>query len=57
MSNVHSLIRDELAMANITLMEVIHEVCCELKHSPAPFGGIAFLGLGDFGHVAPVVKG
>ena len=31
-------------MANIALMEAIHEVCCELKHSPAPFEGISFLG-------------
>jgi hypothetical protein len=51
------IIWEELAGANIAVMEAVHDICCSIKNSTRPFGGIPFVGLGDFRQVAPVVKG
>lgn len=48
---------DELPMANIAAIECTDEVCRLIMGVDAPFGGIPFIGLGDFRQVAPVVKG
>lgn len=51
------IVWDELPMANIAVVEAVHNVCCEIKGSERPFGGIPFVGVGDFRQVGPVVKG
>jgi hypothetical protein len=44
-------------MANVAIVEAVHDVCCLVKQNDRPFGGIPFVGVGDFRQVAPVVKG
>lgn len=51
------LIWDELPMANKAAVECVDNLCRALNRRDAPFGGIPFVGLGDFRQVAPVVKG
>ena len=48
---------DELPAANVAWFDCIDELCRSLKNVELPFGGIPFVGLGDFRQVAPVVKG
>lgn len=48
---------DELPMANKAAIECTDMICRQLKQVDKPFGGIPFIGLGDFRQVAPVVKG
>jgi hypothetical protein len=55
--NAAAIIWDELCMANVAAFEAVHNICCELKNSSKPFGGIPFVGAGDFRQIAPVVKG
>ena len=50
------IIWDELPMANRAAVEAVDTLLQTLKSSAAPFGGIPFLGVGDFRQVAPVVK-
>ncbi|THH06394.1 hypothetical protein EW146_g9626 [Bondarzewia mesenterica] len=49
------IIWDELPMANKAAWECVDNLCRSLKHSDLPFGGLPFVGLGDFRQVAPVV--
>ena len=51
------IIWDELPMANRAAVEAVDALLRDLKGSELPFGGIKFLGVGDFRQVAPVVKG
>lgn len=44
-------------MANVAALECADEVCRIIKRTDKPFGGIPFIGLGDFRQVAPVVRG
>lgn len=44
-------------MANIAAVECTDEICRLITGKDVPFGGIPFIGLGDFRQVAPVVKG
>jgi hypothetical protein len=53
--NAAAIIWDELCMANVAAFEAVHNICCELKNSTKPFGGIPFVGAGDFRQIAPVV--
>ena len=48
---------DELPAANVAWMDCVDRVCRTIMQTDAPFGGIPFLGIGDFRQVAPVVKG
>jgi hypothetical protein len=48
---------DELPAVNVAWLDCIDELCRSLKHRDKPFGGIPFIGLGDFRQVAPIVKG
>jgi hypothetical protein len=48
---------DELPAANVAWMDCVDELCRYLKKRDLPFGGIPFVGIGDFRQVAPVVKG
>lgn len=53
------IVRDEFPMANTAVIEAVHNVhnvCCIIKGSERPFGGIPFTGIGDFRQVGPVVK-
>jgi hypothetical protein len=52
-----AIIWEEAAGANVAVFDAIHDICCLLKHSKKPFGGIPMICLGDFRQVAPVVKG
>lgn len=51
------IIWDEFTMANIAVVEAVHRICCTIKCSNSPFGGIPFIGVGDFRQVGPVIKG
>jgi hypothetical protein len=44
-------------MANVAVIESVDEICRIITRKQEPFGGIPFIGLGDFRQVAPVVKG
>ena len=48
---------DELPAANVAWLDSVDKLCRTLADVPLPFGGIPFLGIGDFRQVAPVVKG
>jgi hypothetical protein len=52
-----AIIWDEMAMANVAVVEAVHNVCCLIQGSDRPFGGLPFIGVGDFRQVAPVTKG
>ena len=55
--NAAIIIWDELVNANIAVFEAVHNICSSIKRSQKPFGGIPFIGVGDFRQVAPVIKG
>ena len=44
-------------MANKAAWECAHRLCCIVRNNNDLFGGIPFIGLGDFHQVAPVVDG
>lgn len=48
---------DELPAANVTWLECVDDVCQRITKRRLSFGGIPFVGIGDFRQVAPVVKG
>ena len=48
---------DELPAANVAWLDCVHRLCQTIMQNDKPFGGIPFLGVGDFRQVAPVVKG
>ena len=48
---------DELPAANVAWLDCVDEVCRMITKKRRPFGGIPFVGIGDFRQVAPVVKG
>jgi hypothetical protein len=48
---------DELPAANVAWLDCVDEVCRMITKKRRPFGGIPFVGVGDFRQVAPVVKG
>ena len=50
------IIWDELPMANRAAIEAVDTLLQSLKGSALPFGGVLFLGVGDFRQVAPVVR-
>jgi hypothetical protein len=53
-----AIIWDELPMANKAAWECVEELCRRIMNVyDKPFGGIPFIGLGDFRQVAPVVSG
>lgn len=52
-----AIVWEELAGANIAALHCCDELCRAVKACDKPFGGIPFVGLGDFRQVAPVVKG
>ncbi|EJT97541.1 hypothetical protein DACRYDRAFT_59008, partial [Dacryopinax primogenitus] len=51
------IVFDEMPGANKTTVEAIDMVCHHITSCDVPFGGLPFLGLGDFHQLAPVVKG
>ena len=56
--NATAIIWDELPMINKAAWECVDEICRRIMNIyDKPFGGIPFLGLGDFRQVAPVVSG
>jgi PIF1 helicase. len=48
---------DELPGANIAAVEAADEICHLITKNDHPFGGIPFVGVGDFRQVGPVIKG
>ena len=56
--NAYAIIWDELPMANKAAWECVDELCHHIMNIfNKPFGGIPFIGLGDFHQVAPVISG
>ena len=51
------IIWDELPAANVAALECVNIVCRLITELDEPFGGIPFIGSGDFRQVAPVVDG
>ncbi|EJU00938.1 hypothetical protein DACRYDRAFT_53525, partial [Dacryopinax primogenitus] len=51
------IVFDEMPGANKTTGEAIDMVCHHIMSCDIPFGGLPFLGLGDFRQLVPVVKG
>lgn len=51
------IIWEELLAANVAAIDCVDDLCKKLKKNGKPFGGIPFLGIGDFRQVAPVVRG
>lgn len=51
------IVWDELPAANVAAVECADTVCKLITGRMRPFGGIPFVGLGDFRQVAPVVTG
>jgi hypothetical protein len=51
------IVWDEFPAANVGTINCVDEICREVKGADLPFGGIPFIGVGDFRQVAPVVKG
>jgi hypothetical protein len=56
-NEVALIIWDELPMANKDAWEYVNEVLKLVRECDKPFGGIAFVGCGDWKQVAPVVRG
>jgi hypothetical protein len=51
------IVWDELPGAHVSALLCVDEICRKITHVQKPFGGIPFVGIGDFRQVAPVVKG
>lgn len=51
-----AIIWDELPMAHRSAVECVDRLCRQLRDASRPFGGIPFIGVGDFRQVAPVVR-
>ena len=47
---------EELAAANKSAIECCDKICRQIKESSHPFGGIPFIGIGDFHQIPPIVK-
>ena len=55
--NAEAIVWEELTGANIAAVQCANKICRQIKQSPCVFGGIPFVGLGDFRQIPPVVKG
>jgi PIF1-like helicase len=51
------IVWEELPSANVAAVQCAHNICCAITKVFRPFGGIPFIGVGDFRQVAPVVQG
>lgn len=49
------IVWEELAAANKTSVECCDSICRQIKKSSHPFGGIPFIGVGDFHQIPPVI--
>ena len=56
-ANASAIVWEELPSANNAVIECANNICQQIKHSSCPFGGIPFIGLGDFCQISPIVKG
>lgn len=50
------IVWEEMPMSKKSAMECVDELLQQLMGSELPFGGKAFLGVGDFRQVAPIIK-
>lgn len=57
LSQASLIIWDELPMANKAVWECADNLCQQIHDNTLPFGGTAFVGVGDFRQVAPVIPG
>lgn len=55
--NAALIIWDELPATNVAAMECVNNICSAIMKNDAPFGGIHFVGAGDFRQIAPVTTG
>ena len=55
--NMSLIIWDEFPNANVAVIESVDDLCRRINSCGRPFGGISFVGVGDFRQIAPVVKG
>jgi ATP-dependent DNA helicase PIF1 len=50
------LIIDEISMLPPNVLIMVDQVCREVRHDSAPFGGLQFVACGDFFQLPPVVR-
>lgn len=49
------LVFDEISMVRSDTFEMMHEICCKVKHNNLPFGGIPIVIVGDLFQLPPIV--
>ncbi len=54
--NTHVLIIDEISMLDAATLDMVEHVCRATRKSPAPFGGLQVVLVGDFFQLPPVSK-
>lgn len=54
--NTNVLIFDEISMVRSDYFEIMNRICQEIRHNPAPFGGIQVIAVGDMYQLPPVVE-
>lgn len=52
----HALIIDEISMLDAVTLDMVETVCRTIRKSPAPFGGLQVVLVGDFFQLPPVSK-
>ena len=57
LSTTDLIVWEELPMANKVVLECVDSLMRSICNKDEPFGGKAFIGVGDFRQVAPVLKG
>lgn len=56
-TNVDTIIIDEISMIPGVALEVAENICREIRKSEVPWGGIRIIAVGDFGQLPPVSHG
>jgi len=56
-TNVDTIIIDEISMIPGVALEVAENICREIRKSVVPWGGIRIIAVGDFGQLPPVSLG
>lgn len=55
-SNARILVIDEISMLSARTVEMVEDVCREVRRDPRPFGGLQVVFVGDFFQLPPVNK-
>lgn len=55
LDGISMLVFDEISMVRSDTFEMMHEICCKVKHNNLPFGGIPIVIVGDLFQLPPIV--